>query len=243
MKKLWITVALAVMSYISVYSQLPDTEIILTPLPDTEDIVMPDPLQEYAVVERIKPVFNHGIAAGYLGSAATFITQNGKQNIRTHSGFTIGWSVSMPFADVWSFDTGAMFSLWGFRYETSAMKINDNRFMIEIPATLTFFERDAYFPIFLQAGILAGICTGGNQKITVYDNDKSWHSPDTGTLFPKISFGLIFAIGYSNFTVQFINNFTGIWSREMSYQWETFTGNTIDRQTPRAVSLIYTYWF
>lgn len=240
MKKLWITVALA-MSCMCGYSQQSDTELILTPLPDTDNSTLYDLMQD--LPQRNKLQLNHGITAGYLVSGANFITQNGKQKIRNHSGFTAGWNVSIPFSDVWSFDTGAMISLWGFRYETSGVNISNNRYMIEIPATLTFFESDAYFPIFLQAGILAGVCAGGNQKVTVYDSEKTWHSPDSGALFPKISVGLIFGIGYSNFTVQFINNFTGTWSREMSYEWETFTDNTIDRQTPRAINLIYTYWF
>ena len=114
--------------------------------------------------------------------------------------------------------------------------------MLEIPVTLTFFERDAYFPIFLQAGILTGVCTGGSQKVTTY-NDKIWDAPAAGTFFSRISCGFVFGIGYDHFTVQFINNFTGIWSRNMTYQWESFTENTLDVQTPRALCLTYTYWF
>ena len=70
-----------------------------------------------------------------------------------------------------------------------------------------------------------------------------WTPRRAGDSFNRVSFGLILGIGYGHFTFQFIQNFTDTWNRGMLHTWENFTGDTVTRQTSRAYSLTYTYWF
>lgn len=241
MKRLLFAIA-TVWLCIHAAAQPPHNEIVLTPLPESNIENNVPSAGDTALTEHYSLEVHQGITAGYLHSTARFITQNGRQRVQGHPGFTIGWNISIPFADVWSFDTGLMFSMWGFRYETTDLKINDNRYVFEIPTTLTFFESDAYFPIFLQAGIVTGVCAGGKQHITS-TADTPWTPPAANSAFPRLSVGLVFGIGYDHFAVQFIHNFTNLWSRDMAYSWESYTQNTIDIQTLRALTFTYTYWF
>ena len=117
------------------------------------------------------------------------------------------------------------------------------RYMVEIPVLITFFESDAYIPVFLQAVVLTGILAGGRINVTADADYGEWTPRRAGDSFNRVSFGLILGIGYGHFTFQFIQNFTDTWNRGMLHTWENFTGDTVTRQTSRAYSLTYTYWF
>ena len=80
-------------------------------------------------------------------------------------------------------------------------------------------------------------------NVTADVDYEEWTPRRAGDSFNRVSFGLILGIGYGHFTFQFIQNFTDTWNRGMLHTWENFTGDTVTRQTSRAYSLTYTYWF
>lgn len=190
-----------------------------------------------------------GATAGYFHSTVDWVATGtdigyaAKDHVRSHPGFTAGFAASYPFGEVWSFDTGLNLSMWGFGYKESGLSLRSDRYVLEIPVMITFFESAAYIPVFIQAGVLGGVTLGGVNKITVPHSADPWNSPAARDSFTKFSFGIVVGIGYGHFTFQFINNFTSVWSRSMARSWEEYTRQTIAIQTPRAYSLTYTYWF
>ena len=63
--------------------------------------------------------------------------------------------------------------------------------MVEIPVLITFFESDAYIPVFLQAGVLTGILAGGRINVTADADYGEWTPRRAGDSFNRVSFGLI----------------------------------------------------
>lgn len=189
-----------------------------------------------------------GVTAGYFHSATDWIVTgaggdySAKDHLRSHPGFTVGFAASYPFAEVWSLDAGINLSMWGFGYKSSGISAHSDRYAFEVPVLITFFERDAYIPVFLQAGLLGGFTVGGVNKITISSGEAAERRV-VKDAFNRFSFGLVIGIGYGHFTFQFINNLTNVWNRAMAQRWEQLTGQTVDSQTPRAYSLTYTYWF
>ena len=190
-----------------------------------------------------------GVTAGYFHSAADWLVitggleRNGRDYTRSHPGATAGFVASYPFGGVWSFDTGVNFSWWGFGYRNAGVSMRTERYVIEVPVLVTFFESDAYIPVFVQAGVLTGILVGGSVGISGDAGYGQWTPRRAGDSFNRLSFGLVVGIGYGHFTFQFIQNLTDTWNRGMARAWETFTGETLTQQTARAYSLTYTYWF
>ena len=236
-----------------------EPELILEELPEAEppaavSVPLPADSAEPATLPPPPPEnggsrWQFGITAGDFHSAADWLVitdgseHNGRDYIRSHPGATAGFVASYPFGEVWSFDTGVNFSWWGFGYRDSGIRMKTERYMVEIPVLITFFESDAYIPVFLQAGVLTGILAGGRINVTADADYGEWTPRRAGDSFNRVSFGLILGIGYGHFTFQFIQNFTDTWNRGMLHTWENFTGDTVTRQTSRAYSLTYTYWF
>ena len=88
---------------------------------------------------------------------------------------------------VWSFDTGVNFSWWGFGYRDSGIRMKTERYMVEIPVLITFFESDAYIPVFLQAGVLTGILAGGRINVTADADYGEWTPRRAGDSFNRVS--------------------------------------------------------
>lgn len=222
-------------------------------VPTPTETAAPDDASTDTPVRQRKPKREHrwqfGINAGYLHSTADWLVvaggveHNDRDRIRSHPGLTAGFSASCPFGEVWTFDTGVNFSWWGAGYRSSSVSMRTERYTVDIPVLLTFFERDAYIPVFLQAGLLTGIVAGGTIRVNGSNEAGEWTPRRAGDSFNRLSLGLVLGIGYGHFTFQFIQNFTGTWNRDMLHAWEAFTGNTLSRQRARGYSLTYTHWF
>lgn len=239
---------------ICAYLPAQEPELLLDNPPEiTEDLDVIDFTGDgQAAAEGIhgeKTKWLSGVTAGYFHSAADWVQISGglesgcRENLRSRPGFTVGFAASLPFGQVWSFDTGLNVSMWGFGYSSPGVDMRCERYMAEIPLLITFFESDAYVPVVLQAGLLTGVLIGGDIKISGDAGYGEWPGRKAWDSFSKLSLGLVLGIGYWNFTFQFIQNFTGIWNTDMTYAWEQFTGNTLTQQRSRAYSITYTYWF
>lgn len=224
-----------------------EPSIVLDQLPEGRQTTLPQQAETEESGKECK--WRFGATAGYFHSTvdwvatSTDIAYSARDHIRSHAGFTAGFAASYPFAELWSFDTGANLSMWGFGYRSSDLSFRADRYMLEIPVMITFFESAAYIPVFIQAGILGGFTLGGVHKVVASPAGDPWNTPSARDSFNKFSFGIVVGIGYGHFTFQFIKNFTNSWSRTMVGSWEEYTGQTITHQTQRAYSLTYTYWF
>lgn len=187
------------------------------------------------------------MTAGYLHSSDNWVIisggypYNANGNMRSHAGFTIGFSASYPFGNIWSFDTGANLSLWGSYYRDSQVSLHSDRYMLEIPLMITLFERDAILPIFIQAGLLPGILLGGRLKAS--GGDVAWPNIKAGNAFNRLSLSAVFGIGYGHFSFQYIRGLTNRWSRNIGSVMESHAGFTINRQASHAYVVTYTFWF
>lgn len=195
--------------------------------------------------ERQATPWRWGITAGYQHTsvnwliAAADFSINMHDQVRSHPGFTVGFNASLPFGAVWSFDTGANLSMWGFGYSGAGVTLNATQYALSVPLLITFFESNARIPVFLQAGIQAGLTLFGTQRL-----DAAWaDSLDRRSPFSAASCGVVLGIGYAGFTFQFIQNFTNAWSSPFRSLWEQQTGQTLVNQLQRAYCLTYTYWF
>ncbi len=217
---------------------------------DQLDVIGPDRQQEpemppAAPKERPASPWRWGITAGYQHSTTNWLivggdmTINMRDQVRSHPGFTVGFNASLPFGQVWSFDTGANVSMWGFGYDGAGTSITCTQYVLAVPVMITFFESNARIPVFLQAGLQAGITLFGTQRL-----EAAWADGIDGrSPFSTASCGLVLGIGYAGFTFQFLQNFTNGWSRGFLHTWEQQTGQTITQQLQRAYCLTYTYWF
>lgn len=227
--------------------QAQEPELTLLPLPAQTQASSSDEEEADGYAGK-NPKWQFGITAGYFHSTTAWIVTgagveySAKDHLRSHPGFTAGFAASYPFAEVWSLDTGINLSMWGFGYKSGGISVRSDRYAFEVPLLITFFEKEAYIPVFLQAGLLGGFTAGGVNNVALSSGETA-ERPALKSAFNRFSFGLVIGIGYGHFTFQFINNLTNVWNRDMSQRWEELTGQTVDSQTSRAYSLTYTYWF
>lgn len=194
--------------------------------------------------------WHFGITAGYQQSGIEWLKSSGSMdynmdiNTSSKPGFTIGGAASFPLDDVLSFDCGINLSLWQFGYNANTTKLSASRYVLEIPAMITFFEPDAIVPIFIQLGITGGFCLGGAAKISgeQWDEDPIATIP-ASYIFSKATFGLVIGAGYGPITLRYIQNVTGTMSNRFCRSWYTNTGSTLKSHDSWALNLTYTYWF
>lgn len=229
----------------SAAAQEPALNLELDPLTQPVPQPAPQPDEQPRPKERKPSPWRLGITAGYQHSTTNWLLAvdgmeiNMRDQVRSHPGFTVGINASLPFGQVWSFDTGANFSMWGFGYSGAGTTLTSTQYALAVPLLITFFESNARIPVFLQAGLQAGIILFGTQRI-----EASWSDPHKGrSPFSLASCGVVLGIGFANFTFQFIQNFTDGWNRDMRHTWEQQTGQTLVNQLQRAYCLTYTYWF
>jgi len=187
-----------------------------------------------------------GLQISYLHSGTAWMADGVNYNSDTSSspGFSAGFVASLPFAVPWSLDTGASMSMFGFGYTYFASDapascwMNFQRFAIQIPLAITFFEPTAFLPIHLQAGIVAGINIAENRSV-VGDIDALLPAKCMNTL----NFGLLFSIGYGGFSLRYTRDLTPAWNARTRQAWYDYTGQQLTDQSTWGYYITYTYWF
>lgn len=212
---------------------------------------LPPPTSEPVKVKpkvRKESKWQFGVTAGYHHSSNDWLVKNEgteynlKKYVTGSPGFTAGFVASLPLNNLWSFDTGANLSMWGFQYKGPGVSTKFSRYMLEIPTYFTMFEPDAYVPVFLQMGFLTGIYLGGHYSMETDWATNGLQGKRAIDSFSKLSFGILVGIGYGPVTIQFVQNVTDPWSRGLINEWESQTGDTLSSHSSWAISVTYTYW-
>lgn len=244
----------------SIRSAAQEPEIILDSFRDekatvtsNKETVTPDIISNG---EQIQPVktgkstkWHFGITAGYTHSGNEWmITASGalynySEHTLTSPGFTVGGMASLPIDQVFSFDTGLNISSWGSGFDISGVSTKFNRYMLEVPTLITFFEPDALVPVFVQLGFVTGIYLGGTHTLSSSWQNDVWNNRKSRDMFSKITFGIAVGLGYGPVSFQFTQNVTGSMSNRFRRAWEENTGGTIDSHNAWSVTLAYSYWF
>ncbi len=227
----------------TVYSQ--SDELLLDKMPRTTADDRVETHRREARRHNYRPAV-FGLQISYLHSGTAWMADGVNYNFDTSSapGFSAGFVASLPFTIPWSLDTGASMSMFGFGYTyhapdaTGSCMMNFQRFAIQIPLAITFFEPTAVLPIHLQAGIVAGINIAENRSV-VGNIDALLPAKCMNTL----NFGLLFSIGYGNFSLRYIRDLPPAWNTRTRQVWYNYTGQQLTDQSSWGYYFTYTYWF
>lgn len=201
-------------------------------------------------IRRFLSGWQIGCQAGYINSETDWLVVHSDgtredmfKRVSPRHGFTAGMTASLPFAEVWSLDTGISVSLTGFEYDDGSVSVSFSRYALMVPLMVTFFESNAYIPVFVQAGIMGGVSLGGRNDISASGDSLPGDGLTWWRSAAKLSFGFVFGIGYRGLAVHVMRTVTPSWSRAMRDEWERVTGDSLSSQMSTAFSITYTYWF